>query len=263
MRPFPAACTRETAARREKILAMMTRMWRRVACGVLGIALCGSTVARSQPAQPPDSAAVIRGIDAAVEARVDNVLEFTDIEHYAVFRGKDQTHPVAEMTVKDSYRKGIGKTYTLLSQSGSGIIFRFGLKPLLDDERILNEPGNVSRSWFNSANYRITPKLGGIEGLNGRDCIAAAVTPRHKAPNMIDGTIWIDAKNYSLVKILGVASKSPSAFAGTTQMMREYVQIDGFPMATHARAESSSLFFGRTVVTIDYSDYHLKIKPPQ
>lgn len=247
------------ARTREKILGMMTRTRRRVACGVLGIALCGSTTARNQPSQLPDAATVIRGIDAAVQDRVDSVMEFTDIEHYAVFRGKDQTHPVAEMTVKDSYRKGAGKTYTILSQSGSGIVFRFGLKPLLDREKDINEPANVARSWFNSTNYSMTPKLDKIERLRERDCIAVAVTAREKAPNTINGTIWVDRKDYSLTQIEGVASKNPSTFAGTTHMTREYEQIDGFPMATHARAESSSLFFGRTVVTIDYTDYRLRL----
>jgi len=32
-------------------------------------------------------------------------------------------------------------------------------------------------------------------------------------------------------------------------------------MATHARAESSSMLFGRTVVVIDYSDYHFELRP--
>ena len=65
--------------------------------------------------------------------------------------------------------------------------------------------------------------------------------PKHKAPNMIDGTLWVDARDGSIVKIDGVASKSPSAFAGTTHMMRQYMNIDGYPMATHARAESRQL----------------------
>ena len=68
------------------------------------------------------SAALIRSIDAAVAARVDNILGFTDIEHYSVYRGGDETHPVAEMTVRDTYKKGVGKEYTVLSQSGSGIV---------------------------------------------------------------------------------------------------------------------------------------------
>ena len=42
-------------------------------------------------------------------------------------------------------------------------------------------------------------------------------------------------------------------------MMRQYTQLEGYPMAMHARAESNSMFFGRTVVTIDYSDYQLQL----
>ena len=77
---------------------------------------------------------------------------------------------------------------------------------------------------------------------------------------MIDGTLWVDARDDSIVKVQGIASERPSIFAGTTHMMRDYVNIDGYPMATHARAESNSFLFGRTVVTIEYSDYHLQVR---
>jgi len=211
-------------------------------------------------AQQPDEAAVIRGVDAAARNRYDHVLGFTVIEHYAVFRGSDETHAVAEMTVRTTYTKGSGKSYEVLSQGGSGIIVRFGLKPLLESEKEINVPGKVEQSWFTSANYEMTLKPGGAQMLNGRDCLVLAVTARRKAPNMIDGTLWVDAKDGSIVRIDGIASKSPSAFAGRTRMMRDYAKIDGFPMATHARAESNG-FFGRTVVTIDYSNYDLQLKP--
>lgn len=214
-------------------------------------------------AQQPDSAAVIRLVDSEVADRVANVLGFTDIEHYFVYRDSDESHPVAEMTVKDSYTKGIGKTYTILSQGGSGIVMRFGLKPLLDNEKTINLPGNVEQSWFTSANYTMNLKSAGVEKRNRRDCYALEITPRQKAPNMIDGALWVDARDGSIVEVEGVASKSPSIWAGTTHMVRQYVNIDGYPMATHARAESNSFLFGRTVVVIDYSDYHLQVKKSQ
>ncbi len=238
-------------------MAILVR--RRVACSILSAFLCSSATARPASLPPLDAATVIQHIDAAVQARYDTVLAFTDIEHYTVFRGKDQTHPVAKMTVKDTYRRGTGKTYTVLSQSGSELVLRLGFKPLLENEKMINEPGNLPRSWFNSENYEMKPGLDGVEQINGRNCIVVAVAARRKAPNMIDGKIWVDEKDYSLAQIQGVASKSPSVFAGTTHMMRQYQQIEGFPMATYARAESDSLLFGRTVVTIDYSDYHLEL----
>ncbi len=211
-------------------------------------------------AQQPDEAAVIRSVDAAVAARVDNVLSFTDVEHYSVYRGGDETHPVAEMTVRDTYKKGVGKQFTVLSQSGSSIILHFGLKPLIDNDVTINLPGNVEKSWFNSANYEMKLKPGGVQQLNGRDCYVFAVTPKAAAPNLIIGTLWADAKDGSLVQIDGVSSKSPSAFTGNTHLMRQYSNISGLAMALHARAESNSMLFGQTVILIDYGSYQLQLQ---
>lgn len=216
----------------------------------------------AQPPPQPD-ATIIRDLDSANQARFDNVLRFTDVEHYAVFRGNDQAHPAAEMTVKMTYKKGIGKDYAILSKSGSSLIQRVGLQPLLDNEKTINDPAKVAQSWFTSANYEIHLKAGVTQSIDGRACIALSITPLHKAPNMIDGTIWVDADTHTLVEVEGVASKSPSVFAGPTKMMRRYATMQGYSMATHARAESNSFLFGRTLVTIDYSDYHFDLRPVQ
>jgi hypothetical protein len=232
---------------------------RKAACAALVAVLWSG--AGASPAPEPDANAVIHMIDAEVQNRFQTVLGFTDVEHYQVFRGADETHAVAEMTAKDTYRKGVGKTYTVLSRSGSEVIQRFGLQPLLENEERINNPATVAQSWFTSANYGMKLKPGGIQHLNGRDCFALSIDPRQKAPYMIEGTLWVDARDGSIAQVEGVASKSPSPFARTTHMMRQYTQIDGFPMATHARAESSSLLFGRTVVLIDYSDYNLQLAP--
>jgi hypothetical protein len=256
----------QATLRRERILSMEIHMRRGVARVALGAVFwSGGTVCftrtAANPAPAPNEASVVRMIDAEVQARYQTVLGFTDVEHYQVFRGGDQTHPVAEMTAKDTYRKGVGKTYTVLSRTGSDIVQRFGLKPLLDNEERINNPALVAQSWFTSANYNMKLKPGGLQRLDGRDCFVLAIDPKQKAPNMIEGTLWVNARDGSIAQVEGVATKSPSAFAGTTQMMRQYAQIDGFPMATHARAESSSLLFGHTIVVIDYSDYDLQLAP--
>ena len=218
------------------------------------------TLSTALTAQRPDAAAILRDLDAANQARYDHVLSFTDVEHYTVFRGKDQAHPAAEMTVRTTYEKGIGKSYAILAQSGSELVLKFGLRPLLENEKAINDPANVAQSWFTSANYEMHLKPGVSQVIDGRICLALAMTPRRKAPNMIDGTLWVDAGNHMLVEVEGTASKSPSVFAGTTRMMRRYANLQGNAMAVHARAESSSILFGETVITIDYSDYHVELR---
>jgi len=229
-------------------------------CATFAVLLLCALGVCTAAAQAPDQAAIIRQIDAAVAARVDNILEFTDVEHFSVYRGGDETHPAAEMTVRDHYKKGVGKDFTVLSQSGSTIILHFGLKPLIDNDVTINLPGNVEKSWFTSANYVMTLKPGGVQKLNGRDCYVLAITPKAAAPNLIIGTLWADAKDGSLVQVDGVASKSPSAFTGTTHAMRQYTNINGFAMAMHARAESTSMLLGQTVIVIDYSNYQLQLR---
>jgi hypothetical protein len=215
----------------------------------------------SLPAQQPDDASVIQRVDAAVKARIDHVAGYTVIEHYAVYRGKDETTPAAEMTVRTEYKAETGKNYTILSESGSGLIQKYVLGPILDREKEINLPGIREHSWFTSANYEMKLKSGAVERLDDRDCYALAIVPKHKAPNMIEGTLWVDAKDGAIVRIEGTASQSPSIFTGPAQVSRRYANVNGYAMATDARATSDSFFLGRTIVTIEYRGYQIQTVP--
>lgn len=231
-------------------------------CGVwllLWILVTVGCTAYGQAPQP-DEGAIIRGIDAAVKARLDSLLSYTDTEHYRVFRGGDETNPAAEMTVKTTYRKESGKEYAILSRSGSGAIQKFVLDSILENEKHINEPGVREGSWMTSANYVMKLKPGGPQQMDGRECYVLSVTPRLKGPSMVDGTLWVDVGDESIVRIEGTMSKSVSIFTGATQVMRQYANVDGFSEATHARAATGSFLFGETVITIDYSGYEMKIR---
>lgn len=226
------------------------------------IASCLPLFARSQTQPQPDVGPVeqdiVQRVDAANHSRYENLISFTDTEHYAVFRGDDEKHPAAEMTVHMTYRKGDGKSYEIVSQTGSQVIQKFGLEPLLENEKEINDPSRVQMSWFTSANYDMHVKAAETRQMGDTPCVAVAITPKSKAPNMIDGTLWIDPRDGTIAEVDGIASRSPSIFAGTTHMMRDYTKMDGYAMAIHARAESHNALFGRTVITIDYSDYKLQ-----
>lgn len=213
--------------------------------------------------QQADDAAIIRGVDAAVKARLDGIAGYTVTEHYAVYRGGDEAHPAAEMTVKTTYERETGKSYAILSKSGSAVLQKFVLDSILENEKRINEPGVREGSWLTSANYEMKLKPGGPERVNGRDCFVLSINPRQKAPNLIVGTLWVDTRDESIVQIKGTASKSVSAFTGPTELMRQYTMVDGFAEATHARAVSSSFLFGQTVVTIDYVGYEIANRATQ
>ena len=211
-------------------------------------------------AQQPDQAAVIQRIDAAVKARLDGIESYTVNEHYAVFRGDDETHPAAEMSVKTTYQEKTGKSYSILSQSGSSLIQNAVLKPLLDNEKLINQPGNREASWITSANYAMKLRSGAPQQLDGRECLVLDLSPIRTAPNLIQGTVWVDAKDGSIVQLQGTATKSPSFLTGPAEVLRHYANVSGFAQATRARAVSNSFLFGKTVITIDYRDYQIQLR---
>lgn len=212
------------------------------------------------PAQQPDEATIIRGIDAAVQARLDAIVGYTVTEHYTVFRNGDETHPAAQRTVHTTYKRGVGKNYEIVSDSGSDLLRKLVLDAILENERRINAPGATDHSYIVSANYEMHLNPGGPQSLNGRDCYVLSIRPREKAPNLIVGTLWVDTKDESIVQLQGVTSKSVSVFTGPTQVMRTYVNVNGLSQATHASGASSSMLFGHTVVTIDYENYNIQVR---
>jgi len=178
-------------------------------------------------AQQVESAAILKEIDAAVKARFDGIQGYTDTEYYAVFRSGDAVHPVAEMTVKTTYNRDTGKSYAIISESGSLLVRNLVLSSVLDNEKHVNDPSVREGTWFTTANYEMTVNPGGTQTMDGRNCVALTIKPRRKEPYLLDGTLWVDAEDGRIVHIEGTASRSSSVFTGPTKMMRQYVDVDG------------------------------------
>ncbi|UWZ83585.1 LolA-like protein [Occallatibacter riparius] len=209
-------------------------------------------------AQRPDRNATIKKIDASVTNRDENLLGYTVTELYRVYRGADKTHPAAEMTVKTTYRKETGKSYVILSQSGSELLLKEVLGRILDSERMMTQPANRAQAVLTTANYTMTVK--GDDMVDGRACNLVAIVPKKSSPYLFRGTIWVDAQDGSIVKLDGVSSKAASVLAGASQVSRQYTNINGLPMATHAEAEAGSWLLGQTTIDIDYSGYEMTLR---
>ena len=233
----------------------MTIRWR------LGIATITLLLPFSCPAQQlPDITTIVRGVDASVKNRIDRLAAYTVTEHYAVFRGRDDVHPAAEMVVKTTYRKQSGKSYQVLSQRGSAIWRREVLGTLLENEKKMSLPGNLETALINSANYEMRLDQNSIQSLNGRDCLVLDITPKRESQYLFKGVLWVDARNYAIVQLKGMASRSAFFLASAADVSRQYTELDGLPMATHAAAISGGALLGRTVVKVDYVDYQIALQ---
>lgn len=205
--------------------------------------------------QQNHNAAIVERIDASVHAREQGLLGYTVTEHYKLFRNHDESHAAAEMIVRTTYQKDVGKNFTVLSMTGTELM-RKVLETVLENERRLTQPANRITAVITPANYEMTVK--GEEALDGRNCVTVSLKPRRNSQYLLNGTVWVDAENGAIVQLQGITARSPSVFAGASQVSRQYTIIDGFPMATHARAVSNSWLVGQTIITIDYTDYQIQ-----
>jgi hypothetical protein len=212
-------------------------------------------------AQLPPNDAVVRGIDASVAARDSNLVAYTVMEHYSVFRNEDKEHPAAQVIIKTTYQQDRGKSYTIVSESGSSLIRKQLIPRILDSEREITQPANRVQAIITSANYNM--QVQAQDEIAGRKCLVVQISPRRSSPFLFTGKLWVDAADQSIVQLEGIASKSPSIFTGATQISRTYDRIDGYPMASHATAISNSWLLGRTTVQIDYSEYRITLRNAQ
>ena len=210
-------------------------------------------------AQVPDLSTVVRGVDSSVKDRLDRIASYTVTEHYAVFRGHDRSKAAAEMLVKTTYRKETGKSYQILSQSGSPLWRNEVLKTLLENEQRMSQPGNVEMALINSSNYEMALDKNTFQTLNGRACLALNITPRRKSEYLFKGTLWVDAHDFAIVQLKGTAGKSALFIANAAEVTRQYDEVNNVPMAMHAEAVSGSALLGQTVVKVDYSGYQVQL----
>jgi len=133
------------------------------------------------------------------------------------------------MTVRTDYNKATGKTYIVLSRTGSDLLQKFVLDTILENEKRINLPGNREKAWLTSANYEMKLNAGEPQRFDGRDCLVLTIHPRSPAPNLLDGTLWVDSKDGSIVQIQGKASQSVSHFTGPLRWSANTPTLTGSP----------------------------------
>ena len=218
--------------------------------------------AHSQAAPPPSQLTkeqIVQRIDQAVQQRTDGISGYTVQEQYDLYRNSDPT-PAAQETIKTTYTRAVGKDYTPIAQSGSSLLRSAVIDHVLAGEKELNLAANREGTLITSKNYEITPQPGTAE-VNGRQCVLVTLKPLRKSPHLFNGKMWVDSTDFTIVRLQGTPSQSPSVFAGQATVARDYAKVDGFAMATHAEAHSHTFLFGETTPKIDYTNYNIDRDP--
>ena len=228
-----------------------------------GIAMIlASAIAVAQgpsPSAAEPAVSVTRGLSAAqiVAAMQDRNLaraaalkHFHSVRHYSVeYRGY-AAKVAAQMEVEADYDAASGKSFHIVSQSGSKLLIDKVLKRLLESE---TDAQKKHSSDLTNANYSF--KLAGQEDVAGRPAYILDVEPLTDNKYLYRGKIWVDAADFALARIEAEPAKNPSFWISSTAIHHRYEKTGSFWLPAQNESDTDVRVGGKAVLRIDYGKY--------
>jgi hypothetical protein len=219
------------------------------------IIVCGPAV----PSQTASSAS--EGRPSAIEIaqrmqhndrlRAEKLVRYHSTRHYSVEYHGFPKSLAATMDVEVTFDAESGKSFRILSESGSKLLYDRVLKRAVEsEEEASHHPGETA---LTEANYKF--QLLGSEELNGRPAYILHVEPRKPGKFLYKGKVWIDSADDALERIEAQPAKNPSFWITKTQIEEVYAPVEGFWLPQLNRSETRVRLGGTAVLTIQYGSY--------
>jgi hypothetical protein len=159
----------------------------------------------------------------------------------------------AEMVVTVEYRAPGIKEFTIESATGSKIIIDRVLKKLLDAEKEAQTERMQTRTALNTDNYNFT--MVGFEGAPAGSMYVLVVEPKTKDKFLYRARVWVDAKDFALVRIKGEPATNPSFWIKNSEIEQLYKKVGKFWLPASNHSISFVRLGGRAELTIEYGSY--------
>jgi len=166
----------------------------------------------------------------------------------------------AEMVVNVTYRAPDVKEFSVVSQSGSKFVIDHVFRKLLEGEQEAANEENRRNSALTDENYEFTSA--GYETTPEGAEYVLNLLPRSKNKFLYRGKIWIDAKDFAVVRIEGEPAKNPSWWIKKTEVKHRYVKVNDFWLPAENHTESVIRLGGRAILSIEYKDYKITKASP-
>jgi hypothetical protein len=188
------------------------------------------------------------------QARTQQLKHYHSVRHYQVEYQGFPAKLAAKMDVELNYDAKSGKSFRILSESGSKILCEKVLKRAIESEKEASQDRESSA--LTPANYRFS--LAGSENLAGRPAYILNVAPLVPSKFLYEGKIWVDAADFALVKIEAKPAKSPSFWIARTHIHQSFARMGKFWLPQQNRSESKVRIGGTAAFTIDYGTYQIE-----
>jgi outer membrane lipoprotein-sorting protein len=166
----------------------------------------------------------------------------------------------AEMVVSVTYRAPDSKEFSVLSQTGSKFIIDRVFKKLLEGEQEAANEENRRNTALTTENYDFTSA--GYENTAEGERYVLNLLPKTRNKYLYRGKIWVDAKDFAVVRIEGEPAKNPSFWIKKTEVKHRYVKVNDFWLPAENHTESVIRLGGRAILSIQYKDYRITDAAP-
>ena len=143
----------------------------------------------------------------------------------------------------------------MISESGSKLIIDRVFKRLLEGEQEAASGDNRRQTALTRENYDF--ELAGYENSPEGPRYILNLLPKTKNKFLYRGKIWVDAKDFAVVRIEGEPAKNPSIWIKKTEIAHRYVKVDNFWLPAENHTESVIRLGGKATLSIEYRDYKI------
>lgn len=178
---------------------------------------------------------------------------YQGLRHYQVQYKGFSANLVGNMDVAVTFDAVSGKSFRIVSQSGSKLLCDKVLKKAVDSEAEAAQ--DQAATALTPANYKF--QLAGSESLAGRPAYILDVEPVTASKFLYRGKIWVDAAEFAVVKVKAEPAKNPSFWIQRPQITYTSAKTGDFWLPEFNRSETKVRVGGTAVFTIDYGSYRI------
>lgn len=231
---------------------------RRICIGCALVLVCaGGLLAAAEPSSSAVAPLAVEEIVARMTTR--NMQRAASLSGYRSTRTYELDYSGfpsgkhAKMVVAVSLEAPGKKTFSIVSEEGSGLLLKRVLHRLLESEQEAADGANREDSALTEKNYEF--ELLRNDALEGRPCYVLGVKAKRDSKFLYDGQIWVDAEDFAVARIEARPSKNPSFWISQTSVEHRYMKRGEFWLPMQNRSSSKVRMGGRAVLTIDYGSY--------
>ncbi len=194
---------------------------------------------------------VLAELAAHNEERRSALHDYTVLRTYQVIDLKGKVH--AEEIGRMEFFSPDKKAFTVTSESGSGLVRHMALNPLINSEIEAATGKEHQDSAISTDNYSLN--LLGEQQLGPYRCFVAEAVPNRKDKYLFEGRVWIDANDYSVVRIEGHPAKKLSFWIQRADFVRQYQKVDGFWLPEKDQTLVQVRLYGKKILKIEHRNY--------